>query len=183
MTDTTNTPGITYSYLMQNKGVIPLDVRLLRKSVPNKDTGCLEYKGNNDRYGYGKIKVAGRQLGAHRIAYVVFVGDIPPNTVVMHKCDNPCCINTDHLMLGSQKQNISDAAKKGRLKFRSNSGYKRGDYNKPICLYNDEVSIIYRSPVTAILDGFSCGAIYDVLNKKRQSLNGFKAYYLQQAIA
>lgn len=52
---------------------------------------------------------------AHRVAYVIAKGDIPDGAVVMHSCDNPRCVNPDHLSLGTQSDNLSDAARKGRL--------------------------------------------------------------------
>ncbi len=51
---------------------------------------------------------------AHRASYQVYKGDIPDGLVIMHSCDNPSCVNPDHLTAGTQKQNIHDMMKKGR---------------------------------------------------------------------
>ncbi len=52
---------------------------------------------------------------AHRISYRVFKGTIPQGFSVLHKCDVPSCINPDHLFVGTQKDNMSDCSRKGRI--------------------------------------------------------------------
>lgn len=81
---------------------------------------CIEYTGHRDRYGYGYIdewrnnkRVA--RLKAHRASVIASGRILHPADVVMHMCDNPPCINPDHLVVGTQKQNIHDAIAKGRL--------------------------------------------------------------------
>lgn len=88
--------------------------RLSSKSVLNAETRCLEYTGNIDQYGYGRIKIRDRNFGAHRVAYVIYVGDIPEGHQIMHSCDNPCCINPCHLTIGTPKENVMDSIRKGR---------------------------------------------------------------------
>jgi hypothetical protein len=73
-------------------------------------TGCM-YRG------YGKTRDAGRHAFAHRIAFRVFVGDIPPGMVVMHECDNGACCSPRHLRLGTIQQNNEDKLMKGRQVF------------------------------------------------------------------
>lgn len=68
-------------------------------------------------YGYGTICLGTRPNGkglAHRVAWTLVVGPIPKGLLVLHKCDNPPCVNPDHLFLGTQKDNVEDCAKKGR---------------------------------------------------------------------
>ncbi|WP_098020854.1 HNH endonuclease signature motif containing protein [Orrella dioscoreae] len=78
---------------------------------------CIEWTGRRDDCGYGRVQAGGRSVGAHRLAYVrangLFLDDIK-GLVVMHKCDNPCCHNPDHLLLGTKGDNNRDRAAKGR---------------------------------------------------------------------
>lgn len=52
---------------------------------------------------------------AHRVSYRNFIGPIPVDTLVLHKCDNYLCVNPDHLFLGTHKDNMQDALAKGRI--------------------------------------------------------------------
>jgi hypothetical protein len=60
---------------------------------------------------YGQV-VAGR--GPHRISFLLFKGEIPPELFVCHKCDIPICVNPDHLFVGSHRDNMDDMVHKGR---------------------------------------------------------------------
>ena len=74
---------------------------------------------------YGSIWFKGKTEYAHRVAYLVFKGEIPSGLEVMHSCDNPKCINPDHLKLGTHQENMNDMKSKGRAKGPSRS-YKHG---------------------------------------------------------
>jgi hypothetical protein len=85
-----------------------------------KGGGCWLWTASRYPRGYGMFNLGrdaqGRQHTeyAHRISYVLHHGDIPTGKVVMHSCDNPQCVNPAHLSLGTQGDNIRDAARKGR---------------------------------------------------------------------
>lgn len=64
--------------------------------------------------GYGLLKIAGKKHYAHRVAYELTHGPIPAGLMVCHRCDNPPCVNPDHLFLATQKGNIQDAVAKDR---------------------------------------------------------------------
>lgn len=78
---------------------------------------CVEYEGYRDRAGYGKRKIGGKPRLAHRVAYCeandLSLEDIG-GKVVRHTCDNPSCINPDHLVLGTQADNMRDKVERGR---------------------------------------------------------------------
>ena len=76
--------------------------------------GCLVWQGSVNKAGYGKIKVAGRHLTTHRLAYVLAHGVIPKGALVCHSCDNPGCCDPDHLWLGTHLSNMRDKIDKGR---------------------------------------------------------------------
>jgi hypothetical protein len=79
-------------------------------------SGCREWKGHLSNKGYAKIREAGggKMLACHRLSYEAYWGPIPDGMLVMHKCDNRKCIEPNHLVLGTNDQNIMDMVKKGR---------------------------------------------------------------------
>lgn len=83
----------------------------LRSFVVITPSGCWEWPGRRDRkLGYAQV---GSKKG-HRLAYELFNGPIPPGLHVCHKCDNPPCMNPEHLFAGTAKDNMQDKVKKGR---------------------------------------------------------------------
>lgn len=90
-------------------------IERLMKGVKVSESNCWERQTNLDRCGYGRFKIGGRQLGAHKISYILHKGDFDQSKYeVLHSCDNPCCINPDHLSVGTHKQNMRDMVSKGR---------------------------------------------------------------------
>jgi hypothetical protein len=80
---------------------------------------CWRWLGKKNPKGYGYFGVGGQGAGtqlAHRVAYRLFRGRIPKGLWVLHRCDNPSCVNPSHLFLGTAKDNMQDAKAKGRLK-------------------------------------------------------------------
>jgi hypothetical protein len=80
--------------------------------------GCVNWLGTKTRFGHGKIRINSdrlvSQVFAHRVAWILKRGDIPPEILVLHRCDNPSCVNVDHLFLGSQLDNVTDMIGKNR---------------------------------------------------------------------
>lgn len=87
--------------------------RLLSK-VSKKTSGCWEYTGGKNVWGYGQVSVDGKMMNAHRASYLVFCGSIPGGMIVCHACDNPACINPEHLWVGTHYDNYHDSKNKGR---------------------------------------------------------------------
>lgn len=87
--------------------------RLLNLSHDEGD--CRIWKNTcRQRFGYGMIQWRKKNMAAHRAAWIAWKGPIPESLCVLHKCDNPSCINPEHLFLGTQKDNIKDMIKKER---------------------------------------------------------------------
>ena len=87
---------------------------LTRKSL-HKENGCIEYTGQKKQHNYGQIEYDGRAYLAHRVSYMLHKGPIPEGMSVCHTCDNPPCINPEHLWLGTHRENMLDMCKKGRM--------------------------------------------------------------------
>ena len=88
--------------------------RLMKKIKINHDTGCWEWQAATARHGYGATIYKGKLIPAHRLFYLLYKGKIENGLYVCHSCDNPCCVNPEHLWLGTQKDNMKDMVKKGR---------------------------------------------------------------------
>lgn len=93
-------------------------VRFMRKV--NKTTHCWIWTGEvvyngYGRFGYWNKRYFDNQRAAHRISWVIHRGHIPIKKLVLHKCDNPPCVNPDHLFIGTHKDNNRDTSLKGRF--------------------------------------------------------------------
>jgi HNH endonuclease len=102
--------------------VLTLRSRFLSKCGTATANGCIPWLANKLPKGYGilRLKRDGKwtQGYAHRIAWELAKGEIPDGAHVLHRCDNPSCVNHKHLFLGNQKTNMQDMAVKGRHHMR-----------------------------------------------------------------
>lgn len=83
--------------------------------VVDKKTGCWNWirRWNGNAYGYFWLN--GKSMKAHRVAWILFKGvSVPKSIGVLHRCDNPPCVNPDHLFLGTAQDNTDDMMNKGR---------------------------------------------------------------------
>lgn len=98
---------------------------------------CWEWTAYRDANGYGKIGVAGKACLAHRLAYFIEYNIDPVNQFICHACDNPSCCNPAHLWPGTNRDNIQDASRKGRI--------SRGEHRNTARLTEHDVRDICRS--------------------------------------
>jgi hypothetical protein len=122
-----------------SKERLPLEQRFWKKV--EKTDACWIWNGGKQDGGYGVIGSggkSGKQLLAHRYSYQLHKGIIPESMVVMHSCDNPSCVNPDHLSIGTFKDNTQDALKKGRLK----TCFVKGEKNLSAKLKKSDVDYI-----------------------------------------
>ena len=117
--------GLTYRHLglpkivSQQKSEIcrhmSVEDRLNKFHIKDHDSGCWNWIGKKDKRGYGRCSFEGRKQFAHRISHKVFKGPIPDGLYILHSCDNPACINPDHLRIGTQAENMNDAVVRRRM--------------------------------------------------------------------
>lgn len=98
---------------------IPVETRLVRIGWDVGPTGCWIWRGAKKPTGYGFLGVTkenGRKstVGAHVVSYQHHIGPVPDGMFVLHRCDNPPCVNPRHLWIGTQRDNMRDMVQKGR---------------------------------------------------------------------
>jgi hypothetical protein len=103
----------------------------LHRQIIKQENGCWEWTGTRLPVGYGLFRVLGEQL-AHRVSFILKhrmpIGDF----FICHKCDNPPCVNPDHLFIGTNKSNMQDAKKKNRT--------RNGNTLKTVCIRGHELN-------------------------------------------
>jgi hypothetical protein len=85
-------------------------------SVTVRTSGCWEFNKKTVVDGYGRIKIGGRLVMAHRAAYEAFRGPIRDELLACHSCDNRLCCNPWHIFPGTDSDNMRDAVGKGRAR-------------------------------------------------------------------
>lgn len=100
-----------------SKGVYPRSSpteRFEAMFMPEPNSGCWLWTAGLDKYGYGKFKINYRTIAAHRMSYILRYGEIPADVSVLHSCDLRCCVNPEHLWLGTPDDNSKDMVRKDR---------------------------------------------------------------------
>lgn len=102
--------------------------RMIDKTIPVPESGCIIFLGSVDGGGYGQVSTKRGKAPAksHRISWENENGEIPEGMMVCHKCDTPRCVNPDHLFLGSQFENMRDMSSKGRMNKNSIENLRPG---------------------------------------------------------
>lgn len=111
--------------------------RFMEKVIPEPNSGCWLWSAGEKIKGggYGAFGYKGKVARAHRVSYELFCAEIPIGLFVLHKCDNPCCVNPDHLFLGTHQDNMDDRERKNRNKLP----FQDGEKNHQAKLTEDDV--------------------------------------------
>jgi len=105
------------------KVVADLAEYMAARTMPEPNSGCWLWCGEVNPKGYGRVTLvlngrtgrgAARRLMAHRLSYEQHKGPIPAGLLVLHRCDNPPCVNPGHLFVGTARDNLHDMIRKGR---------------------------------------------------------------------
>jgi DNA invertase Pin-like site-specific DNA recombinase len=141
-----------------------------KKAIEYKvtETGCWECTSHaTGKDGYPRAKQGGKTKPISHYMYEKYIGEIPKGLIIRHKCDNPLCINPDHLETGTHQENMNDMVERGRSR-----GLK-GSFNKAAKLNEDDILLIiaeYKNgkSIIAIGDKYSVSkaAIEAIVNRK-----------------
>lgn len=99
-----------------------------------KAKGCWLWTGAKDKNGYGRIRVNGRQMHAHVFSWEIRYCPMPPGKWGLHTCDNPSCVNPEHVYPGTPQANVQDRMEHGRA--------MRGEENHKAKLTAEQVKSI-----------------------------------------
>ncbi len=145
--------------------------------------GCMEWGKGRDKNGYGNLRFEGRSRWAHRVAWMLTNGPIPPGLCVLHRCDNPPCCNVDHLFLGTPTENMADRDAKGRQAKGERNGLRadpsrarRGETHPYAKLDPVKVSCI-RERAAAGESGYNLAAEYGVTQPTISSIVRRKTWH------
>ncbi len=143
----------------------------------DKAGACWWWLGAKNDNGYGMVSDGryGKRKRAHRVAWELTNGPIPPGLFVLHSCDNPPCVNPAHLWLGTQADNMRDMDAKGRRRWEDWFGHHQsGEANKMAKLAAaqvEEIRLLYPQGwgqrELAAMFGVSRPTISMILNRKR----------------
>lgn len=106
--------------------------------------GCWLWTRTSNQRGYGMFRLEGKDVPAHRMSYRMCKGEIPKGMFVCHKCDNPPCVNPEHLFIGTAKDNSDDMIRKGRRGYSPHSKHFLKETDIPLIKDYRNNGMIYK---------------------------------------
>lgn len=91
----------------------PVETRFWEKVKISEDDKCWEWLAGKFKDGYGVFWFQNHTIRAHRFSWKLHYGYLSDDVLVLHKCDNPICVNPNHLFIGSHQDNMRDKHQKG----------------------------------------------------------------------
>lgn len=151
-----------------------LDKEWLNRMVDiDVSTGCWNFRNRSSpstkpSRNYGRYDSGGKSYLAHRKAFELYNGEIPHGMIVCHHCDNPKCCNPNHLFLGTFKDNIQDALKKGRLPSGPDSALSKLNRDQVLSIRADPRSTrelaaafgVHHSSIHSLKSGKTYSSVY-----------------------
>ena len=118
-----------------------------------RSDGCWLWTAALSNRGYGNFSVKGTTIYAHRFSYETYVGPIPDDMCILHRCDVKRCVNPEHLFVGTILDNIRDMDAKGRRVIPDRSGAHNGRSK----ITEEDVRHIRNSPLSGAILGKQYG--------------------------
>lgn len=95
-------------------GEVNVIENFLNKIQLDNKSGCWNWIASKNKNGYGYFGFKGKVQKSHRVSYQIYIGEIPLNFKILHRCDNTSCVSPFHLFVGTQKDNVDDMILKNR---------------------------------------------------------------------
>ena len=93
---------------------IPLSDKIEKHTIRIPESGCWVWMSTIHENGYGRVCAGKKPFYAHRVSYEQKYGPIPSGMMALHHCDVRCCVNPDHIFVGTQQNNMTDKVRKNR---------------------------------------------------------------------
>lgn len=144
-------------------------------SRADRTSGCWVFLGGTTQFGYGSLTIRGKRQNAHRWALELTTGPLPDGMDACHTCDNPPCVNPQHLFAGTRQENLLDASRKRRNVMQQRPEVLAGERNGYHKLTEEQVRWIRRTSTgrrgevkaLAATVGISPSAVSHILTGRR----------------
>lgn len=146
--------------------------RFFDRFVPVPESGCWLWDAATDTNGYGQLSLnKTKVIKTHRMSYEIHNGPVPDGLHVLHKCDIRCCVNPDHLYVGTHQQNMKDRDRKhpARGERHPKARLRESDVLNIRAIYKHGPKVTYQR--LAEIYKVSTGCIYNAIHHSWKHLN------------